>query len=120
MDLTYTAADIAFRQQVRRWLAANTPRANLETLAEKQQWHRMLYDTGYRGTGWPEEYGGHPARPMEQAIVAEELARANAPVGLDGLGIDIYVATLMHHGHEQHDLPAPALRGCDGDQGEET
>ncbi len=101
MDLTYTAADTAFRQQVRRWLEVNTPRTKLETLDEKRAWHRMLYDAGYRGTGWPEEYGGHPARPMEQAIVAEEMARANAPVGLDGLGIDIYVATLVHHGTER-------------------
>ncbi len=103
MDLTYTKADTAFRQQARRWLEASVPGTSvkLETLAEKQQWHRKLYDAGYRGTGWPEEYGGHPARPMEQAIVAEEMARANAPVGLDGLGIDIYVATLIHHGTEQ-------------------
>jgi len=101
MNLNYTVADNAYRQQVRGWLEANVPRAKLETLAEKQQWHRRLYDAGYRGTGWPQEYGGHPARPMEQAIVAEEMARANAPVGLDGLGIDIYVATLIHHGTEQ-------------------
>ena len=101
MNLNYTAEDTAFRQQVRRWLEANVPCTKLETLAEKQQWHRQLYDAAYRGTGWPEEYGGHPARPMEQAIVAEEMARANAPVGLDGLGIDIYVATLIHHGAEQ-------------------
>jgi len=101
MDLKYTEADNAYRQQVRRWLEANVPRTALETLAEKQRWHRKLYDADYRGTGWPEEYGGHPARPMEQAIVAEEMARANAPVGLDGLGIDIYVATLIHHGAEQ-------------------
>ncbi|PZS28650.1 MAG: acyl-CoA dehydrogenase, partial [Pseudonocardiales bacterium] len=101
MDLNYTAADTAFRQQVRHWLKANVPRTKLETLDEKRAWHRMLYAAGYRGTGWPQEYGGHPARPMEQAIVAEELARANAPMGLDGLGIDIYVATLIHHGTEQ-------------------
>jgi alkylation response protein AidB-like acyl-CoA dehydrogenase len=101
MNLTYTEADTAFRRQVRRWLEANMPRTKLETLDEKRAWHRKLYDAGYRGTGWPEEYGGHPARPMEQAIVAEEMARANAPVGLDGLGIDIYVATLVHHGTER-------------------
>ena len=98
MDLTYTAADIAFRQRVRRWLEEHTPRTKLTTLEQRRAWHRQLYAAGYRGTGWPQEYGGHAARPMEQAIVAEELARAQAPVGLDGLGIDIYVATLMHHG----------------------
>ncbi len=101
MDLTYTAADTAFRQQVRRWLEANVPSTPPETLDEKRAWHRGLYNAGYRGTGWPGEYGGHPARPMEQAIVAEEMARANAPAGLDGLGIDIYVATLIHHGTER-------------------
>jgi len=101
VDLTYTAADTAFRQRVRRWLAEHTPRTKLVTLAEKRAWHRQLYDAGYRGTGWPQEYGGQPARPMEQAIVGEELGRANAPTGLDHLGIDIYVATLIHHGTER-------------------
>ncbi|MCA1666010.1 MAG: acyl-CoA dehydrogenase family protein [Thermomicrobia bacterium] len=100
MDLNYTAEDKAFRQQVRRWLEENIPKERPETLDERRAWHRKLYEAGYLGMGWPKEYGGQEARPMEQAIVGEELARANAPASLNGLGIGIVAPTLIHHGTE--------------------
>ncbi|MHB8645099.1 MAG: acyl-CoA dehydrogenase family protein [Thermomicrobiales bacterium] len=100
MDLNYTAEDKAFRQQVRRWLEENIPKKRPETLDERRVWHRKLYEAGYLGMGWPKEYGGQEARPMEQAIVGEELARANAPASLNGLGIGIVAPTLIHHGTE--------------------
>ena len=101
MDLNYTAEDKAYREQVRRWLAENLPKKKPETLAERREWHRKLYEAGYLGMGWPKEYGGQEARPMEQSIVGEELARANAPASLNGLGIGIVAPTLIHHGTEQ-------------------
>ncbi len=98
MDLRYTPEDEAFRQQVRDWLVDNVPKQKIRTMEERQEWHRKLYDAGYVGMGWPKEYGGREARPMEQAIVAEELARINAPAGVNGLGIGIVGPTLIHHG----------------------
>jgi alkylation response protein AidB-like acyl-CoA dehydrogenase len=100
MDLNYTAEDKAFRQQVRRWLEENIPKKRPETLDERRAWHRKLYEAGYLAMGWPKEYGGQEARPMTQAIVGEELARANAPASLNGLGIGIVAPTLIHHGTE--------------------
>jgi hypothetical protein len=100
MDLNYTAEDKAFRQQVRHWLEENIPKKRPETLDERRAWHRTLYEAGYLGMGWPKEYGGQEARPMEQAIVGEELARANAPASLNGLGIGIVAPTLIYHGTE--------------------
>ncbi len=100
MDLNYTAEDKTFRQQVRHWLEENIPKKRPETLDERRVWHRTLYEAGYLGMGWPKEYGGQEARPMEQAIVGEELARANAPASLNGLGIGIVAPTLIHHGTE--------------------
>jgi alkylation response protein AidB-like acyl-CoA dehydrogenase len=101
MDLRYTAEDQEFRQQVRSWLEANVPRKKLETLDEKKAWHRKLYEAGYLGMGWPKEYGGREARPMEQAIVGEEMVRAKAPSPVNGLGISIVGPTLIHHGTEE-------------------
>ncbi len=100
MDLNYTAEDKAFRQQVRRWLEENIPKKRPETLDERRAWHRKLYEAGYLAMGWPKEYGGQEARPMMQAIVGEELARANAPASLNGLGIGIVAPTLIYHGTE--------------------
>ena len=53
------------------------------------------------GMGWPKEYGGAGRRPMEQAIVGEEMARVDAPAGVNGLGIGIVGPTIIHHGTEE-------------------
>ncbi len=100
MDLNYTPEDIAFRKQVRAWLEHNLPREPIRTLAERRVWHRKLCDAGYLGMGWPRAYGGGGARPMEQAIVADEMARANAPAPTNGLGLGIVGPTVIVHGTE--------------------
>jgi adenosylmethionine-8-amino-7-oxononanoate aminotransferase len=82
VDLRDSPDEAAFRAKLRDWLAANLP-------AEPgREWSRKLYDAGYVGLTWPEEYGGHSAPYSHQAIVLEELARAQAPqhVGVIGLG----------------------------------
>lgn len=102
MDLNFTPEDIAFRERVRKWFVDNTPKEEMTTLEERKAWHRKLYDAGFVGMGWPKQYGGQDARPMEQAIVADEMARANAPSTVNGLGISIVGPTIIHHGtHEQ-------------------
>ena len=98
MDLTYTPEDIAFRKQVRTWLEQNLPKKEIRTLEDRRAWHRKLFEAGYLGMGWPKEYGGGGARPMEQAIVADELARANAPAPTNSLGLGIVGPTIVVHG----------------------
>jgi alkylation response protein AidB-like acyl-CoA dehydrogenase len=98
MDLRYTAEDEAFRARVRAWLAEHTPRAPLRTVDEKKAWHRKLYEAGYLGMGWPRAYGGQDARPVEQAIVVEEMARAGAPGSANWAGLGLAGPTLIHHG----------------------
>ncbi len=100
MDLTYSPDDLAFRDATRRWLEANLPRGELKTLEERKAWHRQLYDAGYLGMGWPREYGGQDAGPLRQAIVADEMARVNAPPPINGLGISIVGPTIVVHGTE--------------------
>jgi alkylation response protein AidB-like acyl-CoA dehydrogenase len=100
MDLTFSPEDLAFRAETRRWLEANVPRGDLKTLEERRAWHRRLHDAGYLGMGWPREYGGQGASPMRQAIVADELARVNAPPPSNGLGISIVGPTIIVHGTE--------------------
>ena len=100
MDLNYTPEDIAYRKQVRAWLEQNLPREPIVTLEQRRAWHKKLYEAGYLGMGWPREYGGGGARPMEQAIVADEMARANAPAPTNGLGLGIVGPTIVVHGTE--------------------
>ena len=99
MDLRFSPEDLAFRERVRTWFEANLP-VQLRTLEDRKAWHHKLYEAGFVGMGWPKQYGGWEARPMEQAIVAEEMARADAPGPINGLGIGIVGPTLIAHGTE--------------------
>ena len=100
MDLNYSPEDIAYRKQVRTWLEQSLPASPPRTLEERKVWHRKLYEGGFLGMGWPKEYGGQGARPMEQAIVADEMARAAAPAPTNGLGLGIVGPTIVVHGNE--------------------
>ncbi len=99
MDLTFTPQDDAFREHVRSWLAARLP-VKRATLEDRRAWHRQLYDAGFVGMAWPKEYGGRGARPMEQAILAEEMTRAGAPGHASGPGMSLVAPTLFAHGTE--------------------
>jgi alkylation response protein AidB-like acyl-CoA dehydrogenase len=102
MDLNFSQADNEFRARVRKWFEDSMPRSEMTTLDERKAWHRKMYDAGFVGMGWPKDYGGQDARPMEQAIVADEMARCNAPSTVNGLGLSIVGPTIIHHGtHEQ-------------------
>src|SRR4029453_3927318 len=98
MGLNYTPEDVTYRKQVRAWLEENLPREEVRTLDDRRRWHRKLYEAGYLGMGWPKEVGGAGARPMEQAIVADEMARVNAPAPTNGLGLGIVGPTIVVHG----------------------
>jgi alkylation response protein AidB-like acyl-CoA dehydrogenase len=99
MDLKYSAEDEAFRLRVRTWFAEHPP-GQLDSLEQRKAWQRTLYEAGLVGMGWPREYGGQDARPMEQAIVAEEMARGDVPGAINSLGLGIVGPTLIAHGTE--------------------
>lgn len=90
MDLRPTPAEAQFRSEIREWLAASlpadwgTPAYEAPTTPEQQvsfarAWQRRLYDGGWAGITWPEEYGGRGATLIEQLIYNEEYARLRAP-----------------------------------------
>ena len=100
MDLAYSPEDRVFRQATHRWLEAHIPRDEPTTLPARRAWHRQLYEAGCVGMGWPVAYGGRGATPLQQAIVADEMARTNAPPPINPLGIAIVGPTIIAHGTE--------------------
>ena len=110
MDFSYSSEDERFRRDLRAWLAASTPAreervphddASLaEEFAFLREWQRRLWEAGYVGLLWPREYGGRGARPTQQAILNQELARARAPQLLNRVGINNTGPTLIAHGSE--------------------
>ncbi|HET8559560.1 MAG TPA: acyl-CoA dehydrogenase family protein [Marmoricola sp.] len=110
MELTYTAADEAFRAEVRAWLADNLsgdfaglrgaggPGREHEAYEGRLAWNRHLAAHGWTCLGWPEEHGGRGLPLFWQVIFHEEYARANAPAGVNHLGEQLLGPTLIAFG----------------------
>src|SRR5215470_8495367 len=108
MDLRDTPEETAFRADLRAWLEDNLPE-NLQGHRggatrfegpEMREWSRALYEAGYVGLTWPEEYGGGGAPYTHQAIFLEEMARAEAPPHVGVIGIGMAGPTIIAHGTE--------------------
>ncbi|HSF01889.1 MAG TPA: acyl-CoA dehydrogenase family protein, partial [Solirubrobacterales bacterium] len=91
MDLTLTADEQAFRDEVRSWLEANHPGAEPDGEDAKfefrRDWQGRLHQAGWAGISWPKEYGGRGATLIEQAIFSEEMARVKVPPPANVLGL---------------------------------
>ena len=96
MNLDFSAEEEAFRLEARAFLqesypdelrGKSLPQCARETLLS---WHRVLHRKGWIAPAWPPEYGGCGWRPLQRALWAQELARAQAllpaPFGIDMLG----------------------------------
>src|SRR6266536_4117811 len=106
MDLTLTAEEAAFRDDVRAWLAENHPGpgpryATDEWIGFATDWQRKLHAGGWAGLAWPEEFGGKGATLIEQSIFSEELARARAPRPANVLGLVMGGPVVIAHGTEE-------------------
>jgi len=94
VDLRDSAEEAAFRSELRAWLEANRPE-------DARSWSRALHEAGYAGITWPSRYGGGGRSPIYQAILLEELARAEAPPHLNTIGLGMAGPTIMAHGSEE-------------------
>jgi alkylation response protein AidB-like acyl-CoA dehydrogenase len=87
MNLNYTAAEEAFRAEVRAFLEAELPadirnKVRLGRRMHKEdlvRWQRILYRRGWGAGMWPRRYGGADWSVVEQHIFDEEGAAAGAP-----------------------------------------
>ncbi len=119
MDLTFSEPELAFRDELREWLAANPPADPPRDGSEedhyvwRRQWQRQLYEGGWAAPAWPAEYGGRGASLTESAIYFEELGRARTPMAANVLGLLLGGPTLMVWGtpeQKERYLP-PILSG---------
>jgi alkylation response protein AidB-like acyl-CoA dehydrogenase len=125
MDLHFTPEQEKFRSELRAWLDANLERTwteetrdpahDADSLVEvRRVWQRKLNEAGYIGMGWPEEWGGRGTGEVEEAILQEELQRADAPQVPNFLGISLLGPALIHHGtEEQRRRFIPKMLSCE-------
>ncbi|MCX8132834.1 MAG: acyl-CoA dehydrogenase family protein [Roseococcus sp.] len=87
MELRFTDAERAFREEVRAFLAAECPEATRRHMIAgksptKQmvvEWQRKLNARGWATPEWPVEYGGPGWTPAQKYIFREELQMWPAP-----------------------------------------
>ena len=120
MDLTYTGDDLAFRDQVRAFLAAELPadlrhKVTHHLRLQKDdyvRWHRILARQGWAAPGWPQEYGGPGWTPVQRHIFEEECARAGTPPVLP-FGVNMVAPVIMAFGSEaQKAYFLPRILSC--------
>jgi len=87
MDLDFSDADLAFRDEVRAFIGDNLPpeikiKTERGLRLEKDDfvtWQKILHAKGWIAPGWPPEYGGPGWTPTQRYIFDEELARGSTP-----------------------------------------
>jgi alkylation response protein AidB-like acyl-CoA dehydrogenase len=106
VDLSFSTADVEFREAARGWLAENfpsevRPRHSVEMREFDLAWQRRQWDAGWAGVAWPKEFQGLGLPLLQQVIWLEEYAKTGAPdidsrfVGLSHAG-----PTLIANGSE--------------------
>jgi alkylation response protein AidB-like acyl-CoA dehydrogenase len=107
MELSFTAEQEAFRQEVRAWIRQALP-PNLAKKAkehahfeppEQQQWHRILAKRGWAAPNWPKEHGGAGLDPTRRFVLREELSLAGAP-DLSAFGIGMVGPLIIQYGSD--------------------
>jgi len=87
MDLNFTPEELAFRAQIRDWVAANLPadishkvhNALRLSRDDMQRWAKILGSKGWLGWGWPRQFGGPGWNAVQRHLFEEECALAGAP-----------------------------------------
>lgn len=96
MDLDFTSEELAFRDEVRRFVDAELPgdiRARIAagkpaTYEDRIRWGRILGRKGWLASRWPKEHGGPGWTPVQQYIFDMVLQSAPAPdIPTSGTGL---------------------------------
>lgn len=117
MEMTFSAEDLAFQEEVRDFLkenlnarlregAANTPSVFTEPDITRE-WQAILYEKGWLATSWPVEDGGPGWTPMQKYLFERECAIAGAPA-LPILGLRLVGPVICKFGtpaQKAHFLP---------------
>ena len=103
MDMRFSPEELAFRDEVREFIASNYPqelrggaRRSRGEMSKEDilRWHRILYKKGWIVPHWPVEYGGTGWTITQRYIWNEENARAETspllPFVLATAGPEIY------------------------------
>jgi alkylation response protein AidB-like acyl-CoA dehydrogenase len=107
MHMDFSPQELAFREEVRSFLAENLPahiregsRNTPSVFVEPDigdEWQRILYEKGWLAYHWPKEAGGTGWDPVQRYIFEKECALADAPA-LSVLGLKLVAPVIYTYG----------------------
>ena len=108
MDLSYSAEELALRNEVRSWLDANLPEdirdkvSGYKGLSKEDimRWHKILAAKGWAVPHWPEEWGGTGWNTTQRYLYEEQFGLAGAPA-LPSFGPNMCASVLLRFGTPQ-------------------
>jgi alkylation response protein AidB-like acyl-CoA dehydrogenase len=117
MDLDFSAEDLAFRDEVRAFIAkaydddmrahmAQSKNGHIDK-AGQVRWLKRLHEKGWIASDWPAEYGGTGWSPAQKYIYDMEMALAGAPAA-SNMGLRMCAPVIMAFGtdaQKQQHLP---------------
>jgi len=115
MDLSYSPDEIAFRDDVRAFLAEKLPKDVADKIRRgeelgkqgQERWHAILNEKGWLAPNWPKSFGGAEWNAVQRHIFEEECALANAP-RIVPFGLSMLAPVLQKFGSKEqcdHYLP---------------
>ncbi|HEY3701262.1 MAG TPA: acyl-CoA dehydrogenase family protein [Acidimicrobiales bacterium] len=109
MDFELSAEQVAFREEVERFLDENddpevfdVTRENMAQIVDtpkKRAFMRKVGDRGWLGITWPKEWGGQESDGVYEYLLNEALARRGGPQ--IGKGVGIIGKTILAHGNDR-------------------
>lgn len=101
MDLSFTSTELAFRDEIRNWLAANLPSEPLKSMdtpdgfEQHREWEKKLFAAGWSVPAWPEKYGGRDCSLVEWLLYEEEYWGSGAPGRVSANGVSLLAPTIF-------------------------
>ena len=106
MDLDFSTEELAFRDEVRQFLASQLPADIRDRISRGDhshvrddtiRWQKILHAKGWGAPAWPVEFGGTGWSKTQQYIFETECSLADAPAQL-AFGIKMVAPVLMRYG----------------------
>ena len=108
MHVSFTDAELAFREEVRTFLKEEYP----DDIRQKQdagtplgrddiiRWQKILYEKGWAAVNWPVEHGGTGWTTIQKYIFENEMGRVNAPQ-FNPFGMKMVAPIIYTFGNEE-------------------
>jgi alkylation response protein AidB-like acyl-CoA dehydrogenase len=102
MDFNFDSQEEAFRKEVRAFIAEYLPEGEERTGETVIRFQKAVREKRWVGFSWPEEYGGGGGSIVQQVILKEEMAKAQAPaLGTCFMGLAWVGPALIQYGTDE-------------------